>query len=202
MQQFLSTCRHWVFDMDGTLTHPVHDFLYIRQQLDIPEQADILEHLASLDREEAARKHQWLYEHEYELAASAEIAPGAQELIQALHDKQCQLAILTRNDQALAQVTLKAIGLECFFTEATILGREQAIPKPHPDGLRRIAEQWQVAPTQLIMVGDFHFDLSCARAAGAKSVLILESGNPWPELSDVYAPNCHALLNQIRSCYG
>ncbi|MCZ7597637.1 MAG: hypothetical protein M5U09_07745 [Gammaproteobacteria bacterium] len=34
------TC--WVFDMDGTLTHAVHDFDDIRRRLDLPEGLPIL----------------------------------------------------------------------------------------------------------------------------------------------------------------
>ena len=32
----LSDVKHWVFDMDGTLTVAVHDFAAIREALDIP----------------------------------------------------------------------------------------------------------------------------------------------------------------------
>ena len=44
----LSQVRHWVFDMDGTLTVAVHDFAAIRQALAIPPEHDILTHLAAL----------------------------------------------------------------------------------------------------------------------------------------------------------
>lgn len=37
----LARRRHWVFDMDGTLTVAVHDFAAIRRALEIPAEADI-----------------------------------------------------------------------------------------------------------------------------------------------------------------
>ena len=43
----LAQLRHWVFDMDGTLTVAVHDFAAIRRALEIPPQDDILAHLAA-----------------------------------------------------------------------------------------------------------------------------------------------------------
>ena len=64
----LAACRHWVFDMDGTLTVAVHDFPAIKRALDIPQDDDILHHLAALPEAEAAAKHAWLLEHERELA--------------------------------------------------------------------------------------------------------------------------------------
>lgn len=60
----LAEVRHWVFDMDGTLTVAVHDFAAIRVALSIPPEDDILTHLAALPAEEAAAKHAWLLEHE------------------------------------------------------------------------------------------------------------------------------------------
>ena len=38
----LSAIRHWVFDMDGTLTVAVHDFAAIRRALQIAAEEDIL----------------------------------------------------------------------------------------------------------------------------------------------------------------
>ena len=40
------TRKHWVFDLDGTLTLPVHDFSIIRQVLGVPQGNDILGYLA------------------------------------------------------------------------------------------------------------------------------------------------------------
>ncbi|HEY8331398.1 MAG TPA: HAD family hydrolase, partial [Pseudomonas sp.] len=64
----LPQLRHWVFDMDGTLTVAVHDFAAIRRALEIPPQDDILAHLAALPAELAAAKHAWLLAHEQTLA--------------------------------------------------------------------------------------------------------------------------------------
>ena len=43
------------------------------------------------------------------------------------------------------------------------------------------------------MVGDFRFDLECAKAAGARGVLVNLPENPWPELTDLHARDCLAL---------
>lgn len=194
---FLQQCRHWVFDMDGTLTKAVHDFAYIRQQLEIPPTEDILAHLDALPAEQAAAKHRWLLEHELELAQNAQLAPGAKQLIAQLADSDCQLAILTRNAYQLALLTLQAVGLDDFFQPENILGREQAKPKPHPEGMLKIAQKWQVSPQRLTMVGDFHFDLRSAKAAGAKAILVNTEENLWPELTDFYSKNCKDLALQL-----
>lgn len=194
MPAYLRDCQHWVFDMDGTLTVAVHDFLYIRRMLEIPEHADILAHLAALPSIEAQQKHAWLLEHERQLALNSQPAPGALELVQHLHAQGRQLAILTRNAKELALLTLAAIDLLDYFNHSLILGREQAIPKPDPDGLLKIAQYWQVTPEQMVMVGDFFMDLKTAQAAGAYAVQVNTANNLWPELTHFHALDCRQLL--------
>lgn len=190
----LASARHWVFDMDGTLTLAVHDFPAIKQALGIPLEQDILHHLTALPAEEAAAKHAWLLEHERELAVASRPAPGAVELVRALCERDCRLGILTRNTHELALLTLQAIGLDDCFASVDILGRDEAPPKPHPAGLLHLAERWAVAPQELVMVGDYRFDLECAQAAGARGVLVNLPDNPWPELTELHASDCGELL--------
>jgi len=189
----LADARHWVFDMDGTLTLAVHDFPAIKRALDIPEDDDILHHLAALPADEAAPKRAWLLEHERELAQAATAAPGARELLHSLRDRGCQLGVLTRNAHELALVTLQAVDMADCFASDDILGRDEAPPKPDPGGLLHLAERWRVDPSELVMVGDYRFDLECAKAAGARGVLVNLPENPWPELTELHARDCLAL---------
>ncbi|UVO17555.1 HAD family hydrolase [Stutzerimonas stutzeri] len=195
----LAGARHWVFDMDGTLTIAVHDFAAIRRALQIPESDDILHHLAALPPEQAAPKRAWLLDHERELACAARPAAGAFELLQALRERDCRLGVLTRNAHELALVTLETVGLGDFFRTEDILGRDEAPPKPHPGGLLQLAARWGIEPRAMMMVGDYRFDLECARAAGARSVLVNLQENPWPELADLYARDCRALHALLKS---
>ena len=193
----LAEVRHWVFDMDGTLTIAVHDFAAIRVALAIPAEDDILTHLAALPAEEAAAKHAWLLEHERELAIGSRPATGAVELVRDLAARGCQLGILTRNAQELAYITLKAIGLDDCFAVEDVLGRDEATPKPDPAGLLQLATRWSVEPEQMVMIGDYMHDLNCGRAAGAKTILVNLKDNPWPELTDWHAVDCAELRGML-----
>lgn len=193
----LSQVRHWVFDMDGTLTLAVHDFPAIKRALEIPLEDDILSHLAALPSEVSAAKHAWLLEHERELALASQPAPGAIELVRELAGRGYRLGILTRNARELAHVTLEAIGLADCFAVEDVLGRDEAPPKPDPGGLLKLARAWDVQPSQMVMVGDYRFDLDCGRAAGTHTVLVNLPENPWPELTDWYAVDCVALRGML-----
>ena len=193
----LKDVKHWVFDMDGTLTVAVHDFAAIRRALDIPAQDDILTHLNGLPAHEAQAKHAWLLEHERELALASTPAPGAVELVRELAARGCRLGVLTRNARELAHITLEAIGLAPFFAPQDVLGRDNAAHKPDLDGLLQLARAWEVEPSQMVMVGDYRFDLDCGRAAGSKTVLVNVPENPWPELTDWHARDCFELRQLI-----
>lgn len=193
----LADVRHWVFDMDGTLTIAAHDFAAIRQALAIPAEDDILTHLAALPAEEGRAKHAWLLEHERELAVASQPAEGAVALVRELAARGCRLGILTRNARELAHITLAAIGLDDCFPVVDIIGRDEALPKPDPDGLLQLASRWGVAPSEMVMVGDYRFDLDCGCAAGARTVLVNVPQNPWPELTDWHSEDCHALARLI-----
>lgn len=195
----IDTARHWVFDMDGTLTQPVHDFAAIRKALDIPPLDDILDHLAALPMPERTAKQAWLLEHERALAQAAQPALGAVELIHYLQQRGDYLGILTRNARELALITLEAIGVVNCFDPKCILGRDEAPPKPRPDGLLQLAHHWHVIPQQMVMVGDYFNDLACAHAAGAYRVLVNVTDNPWADITDLHLPNCHSLQQLLQS---
>lgn len=195
----MQAIRYWVFDMDGTLTNAVHDFPAIRKSLGMLESEDILEHLAALPADERAKKNEWLIAHEKELAENATPAKGAVELVKYLTSRCVKLAILTRNDRELAFITLRAIGLEGYFANKFVLGRDEAKPKPSPDGLLKLAELWHIKPEEMLMIGDFRHDLSCGKQAGAYTVLVNYPDNEWPELVDWYYPTCQCLLNELMA---
>lgn len=185
--------QHWVFDMDGTLTVAVHDFTFMRQELGAPPDTDLLEFLNQLPEGEAQARMARLKDYELQLAQTAQIAPGAGPLLEHLQQRGAKLGILTRNRRDLAWITLKALGIAHYFADADVLGRDEVRPKPHPDGLLDFAKRWRVKPQDLVMVGDFHYDLNCAKAAGSYGVLLHAGVNPWPTLSDQHFADCSAL---------
>lgn len=173
---------HWVFDLDGTLTIPVHDFMAIRAELGLPKDMGILEAIATMPEEQASRVTQQLDEIEIELARQSKPAQGTQSLLTTLHQRGCRLGILTRNSRANALLTIEAIGVLSYFDHECILGRDEVVHKPDPDGVLKLVDHWQTTPADTIVVGDYLFDLQAGRAAGAATIHVdLTSSFPWPE---------------------
>ncbi len=98
--------KHWVFDLDGTLTLPVHDFSVIRNALGVPKGTDILGYLASLDDSEGQPLQDKLNEIETGLLDRIEPAPGLIQLIETLNRRGSRIGILTRNTRDIALKTI------------------------------------------------------------------------------------------------
>lgn len=198
-RQELLRSSHWIFDLDGTLTVAIHDFAHIRSVLGVPEGSDILGHLDALPEGEAARAHAILQAMEEELAGRTEPAEGALELVELLHGRGTRMGILTRNTRENALATLSRIGLMPYIAPDDVLGRDDALAKPDPDGIYKLACRWGVPPAALVMVGDYAFDLLTGRAAGAGTVHVDPArAFRWPELTDLAVGSLAELALALR----
>jgi HAD superfamily hydrolase (TIGR01509 family) len=178
--------KHWVFDLDGTLTVGIHDFVYIRTVLGVPEGDDIIHHLNGLPEPEALVAKGKLSEIEEELVERTEPAVGALGLIRLLHGREVSLGVLTRNTRKNALRSLGRIGLAHYIAADNVLGRDEAPAKPDPEGIFRLAHRWGADPSAMVMVGDFRFDLETGRAAGTATIHVDPSrAFRWPELTDI-----------------
>ncbi len=178
--------QHWVFDLDGTLTQPVHDFEHIRRELGMVSGADILATIESQAPDQRAALHLRLDELELYYAQQAKPALGVIELLATLRRRGCRLGILTRNKREFAISSLQAIDAWQFFDATAVIGRDEAAPKPHPEGYGLLLEQWCASGAETVMVGDFRYDLEVGRAVGAATVHVDDRGDrSWPELTDL-----------------
>lgn len=172
--------RHWIFDMDGTLTVPMHDFAWLRARLGVPPGRDVLAHVDALAPPLAAAAHRVIHDWEMDVADRACPQPDALALLGALDRAGCRLGVLTRNTQEGAQRTLAAAGLQRFFRPVDVLGRDDAAPKPDPAGVLRLLAGWGALPSDAVVVGDWIYDTAAGRAAGAATVLV-DREDPAPE---------------------
>ncbi len=187
----------WVFDLDGTLTVPVHDFAHMRKELGMQPDADILKTLSQMPEDKKQHLTARLDELEAFYAKQAKAAAGVEALICHLAQKGCQLGILTRNTKEMAILSLQAIGVGQHFDHVTIIGRDEAPHKPDPQGLFEILGHWQKSVEEAVMVGDFRFDLEVGRAAGTCTVHISGNEARWPQLTDYHFDTLQQLHNHL-----
>ena len=73
------------------------------------------------------------------------------------------------------------------------------MPKPDPDGIFQLARQWGVLPGELVMVGDYLYDLQAGQAAGAATIHVHGSRDTrWPEWTDLCVVSLHELGDSLH----
>lgn len=190
----------WIFDLDGTLTRPVHDFAHIRAQLGIPADEDILGYIAGQPEALQLSLRQQLDQLEHFYAEMVQPAAGVNDLLDLLNGLGVKLAILTRNTKEVALASLGAIGVADLFEPESVIGRYEAKPKPDPHGVHRILQHWQQTPETAVMVGDYIHDLAVGRAAGTATVHVaVNPDHHWPEQTDLRVDSLAQLYRLLKT---
>jgi HAD superfamily hydrolase (TIGR01509 family) len=178
-----------LFDFDGTLTMPgALDFPAIKRGLGCPPDLPILEYLETLapDRKTALLE---ILEVEEEKAAEQSVPnTGAERCIDVLKKRGILLGIITRNSlQSVHRALQKFTSFETGAF-ATIITRDDSLPKPHPDGVQQAAKRMGISLQELLVIGDFRFDILAGHGAGARTVLLTNGkesvmlpGDPEPD---------------------
>lgn len=181
-----------VFDMDGTLTISPLDFNLIRAEARVPPGLPILEFLDEASEEERARVEAVLHEHETRAARECTLRDGALAVTEELRRRGIKTALLTRNSSASVCTVVERFGLQLDCC----VSREDAEPKPSPAAVLKIAQELGLPPAQLLVVGDYVFDVQAGTSAGARTAFLRSEGGmqPPPE-ADVVLDDLHGLLD-------
>ena len=84
------------------------------------------------------------------------------------------LAICTRNSRKLTLDLVEKFAIPCEF----ICAREDAEPKPSPEGLHLIIQHFHCSPEDTVYIGDYLYDLEASEAAGIPFVLFADAERP------------------------
>ncbi len=168
-----------LFDFDGTLTLPgLLDFPTIRAALRCPDNETILEFINSLPDAERREANRTLEEFEMTAAQGAKPNGRAKELLDLLKSRQIPFGIITRNRYSMVLRSLENFAGITPEDFAVILSRDDSYaPKPDPEGIRVAAEKMGVPVEEVLVVGDFRYDIQAGERAGAITAL-LTNGDP------------------------
>jgi HAD superfamily hydrolase (TIGR01509 family) len=161
-----------IFDLDGTITQPYFDFDAIREEMGLErDSGPVLEAMEKMAAAQRRRAEEILHFHEQKAVTESALNAGAKETLSALRKAGIHIGVLTRNRRSNAL----AIARKHNLRFDTIVDREDGPVKPDAFGVLRICEQFGVRPEETLLVGDYLFDLLCAKAAGAIAVLLANS---------------------------
>jgi len=194
-----------LFDFDGTLTLPgALDFPAIKKALGCPLDQLILEFVESQPPDRQAGLMEILEEREDNAAQASIPNRGAEKCLSALRKRQISIGILTRNRLKSVKKSMEKFEVVTIDDFDAIVTREIALPKPHPDGVIKAAGQMGLSPEELLVVGDFRFDVIAGKRAGAMAVLLTNGGesvmapdDPQPDYTITHLEDLPALLSQL-----
>ena len=158
-----------IFDLDGTITQPYFDFDAIREEIGLArDSGPLLESMEKMNQQLRRKTEKILFTHEQKAVIESKLNAGAEQTLSALRAAGIHIGILTRNKRSNAY----AIAQKHKLKFDAVIGREDGPVKPDAFGVLELCRQFGVKPQETLLVGDYLFDLLCAKAAGACAVLL------------------------------
>ena len=179
-----------IFDLDGTITEPYFDFDVIRAEMGLnADSGPIWEAMEKMTDEQRRRTEAILDFHERKAVDESKLNAGARETLRVLRQAGIGIGVLTRNRRENAIAVAKKHGIEFD----AVIGREQGPAKPDAFGVVELCRRFGISAAEAIVVGDYLFDLQCARAAGAGAVLLANH-----ERADEFEPYADFKVDKIE----
>ena len=169
-----------LFDFDGTLTRPgALDLQSVRRMLNVPPGTIILEFIQALSPEARPEAMRRLEEIEIAGARNASPNAGAEDLVRLLAAEGVRRGIVTNNCPASVTQAMKAFPRISLADFDIVVHRENAPrPKPHPEGVQFAAGLLGVSPAEVLVIGDYVFDMEAGRRAGAPTAFLTNGTDP------------------------
>jgi HAD superfamily hydrolase (TIGR01549 family) len=191
--------RGVVFDLDGTLVVEQLDYDAIRRELGFPPRTPLLEGIAALPETEQRKAHAVLHRHEQAAARTATLNAGVAAFLAQLDEGGVRRAVFSRNSRAAVSVVLERCGLHF----ETVVAREDGPHKPDPHGLRQICAIWRLPPNEVLMIGDYLYDLQAGNQAGVRTALVTHGRElPFAEQADLTFTGFEAIPAILREWIG
>ncbi|MBW2156582.1 MAG: HAD-IA family hydrolase [Deltaproteobacteria bacterium] len=164
-----------LFDFDGTLSKPgTLDFPRLKKEIGCPPDDPVLEFIEGLPtRFERETFLSMLEQFEMEAAVHSEPNPGAEDLIAYLRSKGIGVGLITRNRLSCIERALENFNALDISDFDVVVSRETPVDiKPSGAGVLLAARTLNVDVQQVLMVGDYIFDIQAGQAAGCMTALL------------------------------
>jgi len=187
-----------IFDLDGTITQPYFDFDAIREEIGLArDSGPLLESMEKMTPQLRRKAEKILFIHEQKAVIESKLNTGAEQTLSRLRAAGIHIGILTRNKRGNAY----AIAQKHKLKFDAVIGREDGPVKPDAFGVLELCRQFGVEPGETLLVGDYLFDLLCAKAAGACAVLLANhhQADDFAEHADFCIENIAGILEIIAN---
>lgn len=172
-----------IFDLDGVIVKTGLDFKLIRKEIfGSGLNEPVLEQIEQLKNpQEKKRALRILENHETRAALTSEPNLGIAALLRWLSQKKIKRAIVTRNSRKSVSIILDQFKLDFDV----IITRNEAPPKPAPEPVLLACEKMGLQPEEVMLIGDYEFDMVAGKRAGVTTILLRTPNQPSSENADM-----------------
>ncbi len=157
-----------IFDMDGTVVDVSYDWTRIKRELQTKGEP-ILSHIQNLKEPERSKKWEILEQFEEEATVQATLKDGMARFLALLNKKGIKTALVTNNSRKNLDFLLKKFRLNFDL----VLSREAGLWKPSGAPFLYVLKNLGIKKKECCVIGDSHFDVKAAEAAGIKRIFVL-----------------------------
>jgi phosphoglycolate phosphatase len=185
----MSKIKAIIFDLDGTLIDSVTDLAnsvnFTLEKLDLPLHTPdeiksfVGDGVQKLIKRSLGQTHMDRFDEAFAIfmdhynahcTDNTTLYPEVANTLPHLAEKYT-LGVLTNKSVAFSLKILTDLGVLAYFKE--VLGGDSlSTKKPDPEGIFYLAENWNLKPGQIVMVGDHVTDTEVGQRAGCKMIFI------------------------------
>jgi len=154
------------------------DFPSMKREMSCPHELHVLEFIEGQPAEKRKPLMEVLNLREALAAEQSQPNEGAERCLSELKRRGILFGIHTRNSLLSVRRALgkfRTVWAEDF---RAIMTRDDSLPKPHPDGVIKASAKMGVSVEELMVVGDYRFDIIAGSSAGACIVLLTNGKKP------------------------
>lgn len=187
-----------IFDMDGTLIHNRIPFEEMRNNIakrlnvDPESLKPLYEKLKEMNRPEVL---EWLKEEEIRRADVSYPDPGLTSVLEYIRNRKIVVAVLTRNCREAAR---KALGWYLGMIDVLITRDDGYELKPSPEPIISLMNRFGFNPRDVLVVGDYDYDIQAGMLAGCKTVRI---GAGFADYNIIHLEELKTIIKKLAEGY-
>lgn len=123
--------------------------------------------------------------------------PGMIELVRRLKEQNITLGIYTGKGRRTSEITLEKLGVFRYF-DLILTGDDLEEPKPSASAIKRFLDQFELTPSEALMIGDAPSDVIAAHGAGVKAASVVWDSYAKEKVLEMNSDYCFESVEELE----
>ena len=187
--------RGIILDLDGVVVKSNLNFQEISKKIFGKRRFPLLENILQIEdsfRREHALKI--LKKYENKAASTCSLNDGMYFLFSLLNKYGIKKGLVTRNNRESVCIILEKFKLDFD----AIVTREDTLPKPAKEPIIVACNKMGLVPPEVVVLGDYEFDMVAGKSAGAFTVLLKNPLQPYSQYADRVVTSIQEFIDFLK----